>query len=368
MRRDLPPDVRARRERIRALSAQALDAFLPPDGGGPVGPDGARFGAAAAAILGDGLIETLTVKLDPAGTNLKEDKVKFDTVATMRRSPWAPEPSKLSSQMNVKIGPNEAGAAAAAIDGKLRFQTQTVPLVNYALAQYKIRAAEEANKTHDGPPTSEDVLKSRINAKLQTVDAILSIDEVADLMNQLAEIRLSFVNEEIEGLRAALAKAPDDEARKEASAALTAARVKRDRLLEVRSKTVRGKDGAAESISLKLAMLDLIPGADMKTFDVTLSNNEITATLVGDVYQYVELYPLAKPLLIGTLERIQAGDVQAVETMRRAINVYLSQGLKPLLPEAQGAELTPAPAPPAPAPPAAEAPAPAPQPEALPSP
>jgi hypothetical protein len=54
--------------------------------------------------------------------------------------------------------------------------------------------------------------------------------------------------------------------------------------------------------------------------------------------------------------------------MRRAINVYLSQGLKPLLPEAQGAELTPAPAPPAPAPPAAEAPAPAPQPEALPSP
>ncbi|HEY2838701.1 MAG TPA: hypothetical protein VGJ26_06120 [Pirellulales bacterium] len=351
-RRELPPEVRARRERLRAMGAQAIDAFLPPDGSGPAGADGARIGAAvrplAQAILGDGLIETLNIKIDPKGTNLREDRVKLDSVANLRQTPWADDPSKFASQVSVRVVAGEGGSPMAVVDGKFQFQTQTVPLMNFALAQYKQRSAEKAKEPADGPLTSEDVLSSRINAKLQTVDAIRSIDEVADLMNQFAEIRLSVVNEQIEELRAAMAMASDVASRKECEEALTAARIKRDRLLEVRSKTTRGKDGAAESIALKLAMLDLVPGADMQTFDVVLSDKEITATVVGNVYQYVDFYPLAKPVVIATLERIQAGDAQAVETVRRAINVFLSQGLKPLLPETQASEAVPAPGPPAP--------------------
>ena len=107
----------------------------------------------------------------------------------------------------------------------------------------------------------------------------------------------------------------------------------------------------------------------MKVFDVRLTDNEITATIVGNVYKYVEFYPLVKPVVIGTLERIQSGDPQAIETLRRAINVFLSQGLRQLLPDAQPAPGS-APQPGLTAPPAPRAPLapPAPRPEALPSP
>jgi|GEM_PF-5182748 len=371
----LPADraaVRAMRiDRLRAMGIQAVDAFLPPDGSGPAGAEGARIGAAVApiaqALLGEGMIEKLTVKIDPAGTNLREDRVKLDTVANLRQTPWAADPSKFAGQVSAKVVPTEAGPPVAAVDGKIQFQTQTLPLLNYALTQYKLRAGEAAQA--DSPQTQEELLQSRINAKLQTVDAIRSIDEVADLMNQIAAIRLQLVNEEIEGIREELANAIDDATRKPLETALTTVRVKRDKLLEVRSKTVRGPDGVAQSISLQLAQLDLFPGADLKVFDVRLTDTEITATVVGNVHRYVEFYPLAKPVLVGTLDRIQSGDPQAVETLRRTVNAFLSQGLRTLAP---GAEPTPAPegiAPPAPvSPDAAPLEAPAPADESLPTP
>ena len=109
----LPPDAvpadRAairtqRRERLRVIGAQALDAFLPPDGSGPAGVDGARIGAAvrplAQALLGDGMIETLKIKIDQAGTNLREDRVKLDTIADLRHTPWSDGQSKFASQLS----------------------------------------------------------------------------------------------------------------------------------------------------------------------------------------------------------------------------------------------------------------------------
>src|SRR5262249_30179630 len=143
-------------------------------------------------LLGGGRdIESLRIGFDPKGTNFAEDRLRLGIDAALRRTAWADAPSRLNATLGAQIAQNEAGGMVAVLDGRLRLQTSSVALANYALAQYKKRERSTADNTPPAPADAEplppatsadDIFGRLLDERLARIDRLESLDDVADLI------------------------------------------------------------------------------------------------------------------------------------------------------------------------------------------
>jgi hypothetical protein len=343
--RDLTDQQRAeRREKLRNIGGQVLGALLPPgDGVGPdaavpldIGKLNAGLGPIVAALLGGGEnIESLRIGFDPQGTNFAADRIRLGADAVMRRTAWADGPSRLNASLGAQITQADTGGLVALLDGRMRLQTQTVALANYALAQYKSRqqqnqaAAPQAPAPEGVAPlagTADDLFSQMLNERLARVDSLDSLDDVADLLTTISGLRLTAASQRIEQLRDAARSAPDDATRRDLEAQLAQVRAERDRLFDVRPRFGRGSDGRVHTIQLEMIGSELFAGAEMRALDFRMTENEVTIQAAGALTRWVELYPVVKPLVMNVLVRIQAGDPRAIDGVRPFIDGPINRG------------------------------------------
>ncbi len=341
-----PADFRAlRRERLRNLGSQVLGAVLPPDGSIPVPPglapppgaqpqlDLPRLNAAlnpiVSALLGGGdNVESLRVSFDPQGTNFAADKARLRLDASLRRTAWAEGPTVVNAVVGVQIAPDDTGRLAALLDGRMRLQTPTVALVNYAIAQYKSREKSESASAgvRNPPPLYDEIFSQMLDEKLARVERLESMDDVADLLTAISGLRLTALSQAIEQLRSESKAATDAATRQAIDAELAEVRSKRDRLFDVRPRITRDKQGQVQMIALDMIGSELFPGADMRQMNVEMTAREVNVQAAGSLTQWVELYPLMKPVMMSVLTRIQSGDPRALDAVRPFLDGLLGRG------------------------------------------
>ncbi|MBI2823197.1 MAG: hypothetical protein HYX69_00745 [Planctomycetia bacterium] len=321
-----------RRERLRELGGQVLDTVLPATGA----PDRAssldvgKLNTGLKALLeglfaGGGAIESLRLRFIPEGTNFAQDRIQVEASAALKHTAWADAPSRASATLAARLAQSDTGGSVAVIDGKIRLETQSIALANYALEQYKKRSATPA-KGDPAPPTADEIFQRRLDEKLATVERINSLDDVADLFTMISSVRLTSASERIESLRTELSAATDEASRKRLEAELATARIDRDKLFDVRPKIERGKDGVVRAVTVNMAGTELFDGGDVRGLDVRVTENDVTADLAITISRFIELYPAIKPLVVGVLERIQSGDPRALEALRPLIGGAIGRG------------------------------------------
>ncbi len=344
-------DLRAqRRERLRNLGGQVLNALATPDGAAtpgaaPVldlGKLNDALGPLATMLLGGGRdIESLKIGFDPQGTNFAEDRLRIAADAALRRTAWADAPSQFHGTLGVQVVPNDGGGMVAVIDTRIRLQTSTVALANYMVAQYKSRSRTEdtAPAPEQAPapagvenlPTvnetsADDLFQELLDERLARVDRLESLDDVADLLTAISGLRLTAADQRIAELRSRARSAASPDEKRELEGMLAQARAERDRLLDIRPRFNRGTDGAVKSIGLDMIGSEIFPGADMRQMECRISDNEVTLQATGALTRWIELYPVVKPLVMGILQRIQTGDPRALDMIRPFVDGPIGRG------------------------------------------
>jgi len=337
-------DLRAqRREKLRSLGGQVLNALAPPDAAAPgaapvldLGKLNDALGPLATMLLGGGRdIESLHVGFDPQGTNFAEDRLRLAADAVLRRTAWAEAPSRFHGTLGAQVVPNDTGGMVAVIDTRIRLQTPTVALANYLVNQYKSRARDADVAPSPGladaevvktPGSADDVFQQLLDERLAKVDRLESLDDVADLLTAISGLRLTAADQRIADLRSQARSAPDAEAKRELEATLAQARAERDRLLDVRPRFIRAADGAMKSIELDMIGSELFPGADMRQLECRITDSEVTLQASGALTRWIELYPVIKPLAMGVLQRIQNGDPRALDMVRPFVDGPIGRG------------------------------------------
>ncbi|HEY4310396.1 MAG TPA: hypothetical protein VGN12_13170 [Pirellulales bacterium] len=350
LRRPLTDAQRAeRRERLLNIGGQVLNAVVPPDPNAPgaaaaidIPKLNTAMGPLLTTLLGGGRdIESLRIGFDPEGTNFAEDHIRLSVDAALRRTNWAEVPSRLSGSLGAQVVQNDAGGLVAVVDGRFRLQTPVVALANYALAQYKQR---QSKKSDDAPPapagaqtpeyvfafatteTTDEIFGRLLDERLARIDHFETLDDVADLLTAISGLRLTAADLRIEQLRDQARAAKDPAVRDDLNSQLTETRAQRDKLFDVRPRISRRPNGAVEMIGLDMVGSEIYPGADMRQLECRIQENEITLQASGALTRWVEIYPLAKPLVMGVLQRIQNGDPRALDAVRPFIEGPLGRG------------------------------------------
>ncbi len=302
-----------------------LNTFVPPPPGHPArhrrsisGKLNGALGPLATALLGGGKdIESLKIGFDPQATNFAEDRLRLGIDASLRRTAWAETPSQINASLGAQVVQNDAGGLVAVLDGRLRMHTSAVALANYALVEYKKRAAERAVETPPAPvdavtpptgATTDEIFSQLLDERLARVERLESLDDVADLMTAISGLRLTAADQRIEQLRGQARAATDPAIRQDLSQQLAAARQQRDKLFDVRPRITRGSGGAVQTIAFDMIGSEIFPGADMRQMEFRVQENDIWIQASGALTRWVELYPVVKPLVMGVLQRVQNGD------------------------------------------------------------
>jgi len=334
-----------RRVRLRDFGGQLLDSLAgaPAVSGGAAGLDVGKVNGGLTALIkallvGDARIESIELDLDPAATDFSKDMAKLRGKVALRSSAWSDQPSRLALSLAARVEPGSVVQGSVVptrglLDGHVTAQTQTLALVNYALVQYKQKlAAEEksAEKSAASAPVDpndpDQKMQQRLNEKLARIDQLRSLDELADLLLYMSGLQLTAVNERIERLQAALdqpASAPaadhDGKARDELAAKLVEARRDRDRMLDVKPRIQRSADGRATTVTLIMERSEPLSGVQFERMELALTDQVIDISAVASLSRGLELYPLLKPVVLGTLQRLASGDVRAIEAVRMVV-------------------------------------------------
>ena len=169
-------------------------------------------------------------------------------------------------------------------------------------------------------------MKQRLNEKLARIDQLRSLDELADLLLYISGLQLTATNERIERLQtdvdraardsASRNSAADDKTRDELAAKLVEARRDRDRMLDVKPRIQRSADGRATSVTLIMERSEPLTGVQVERVQVAVTDEVIDITAVASLSRGLELYPLIKPVVLVTLQRLASGDGRAIEAVR----------------------------------------------------
>jgi hypothetical protein len=373
-----PPQRQQRREGLQNLGGQVFN--LLGGAGGQAAPaqplDIGRLNSAIPAMLGqlargDAAIESWGLYFDPSGSDLGQDRLAIVTDLALRQTAWSAETTRVHLEVRARADVRTPGAAKAAIDFRLILDTPAHAAADYAARQFQAKRC-------GSPPTvatgAQDYFIARFCEKLGRTPPLADFEELADLTQYIAALRFLAQNDEIDRLKSALASAATDQQRQALASELANQRVGRDRLAATKLQVVRDPYGRAQAITLALANVEVGSILFAQRVDVAIAPRNITLSGQAEVRKGVELYALAKPLIVLTLNRLAQRDpatvaqqqawLQSIWNRIRPILIGLAPpapvppaGPETLPPPAQPGQPTPAPAP-APAPRPAPLPAP----------
>jgi len=332
-------DRQQRRERALDFGGQLLDSLAgaPAVTGGAPGLDVGRVNGGLGALLkalvvGDARIESIDLELDPAATDFSKDTIKLQGNVALRSSAWSNQPSRMELALAARVEPGKLVQGnvlptRALLDGHVTVNTQTLALVNYALVRYKQKlAADQKSALKSGaseqvdPNDPDQKMQQRLNEKLARIEQIRSLDELADLLLYVSGLQLTATNERIERLQAAVdgapGAAPDDKTRDEMAAKLVEARRDRDRMLDIKPRIQRSADGRATSVTLIMERSEPLTGVQVERMQVAVTDQVIDIKALASLSRGLELYPIIKPVVLGTLQRLSTGDGRAIEAVR----------------------------------------------------
>lgn len=272
-------------------------------------------------------LEYLRLRLDPAQTNLARDTVHLVGGARLRSSAWSNDPTQVDLDLHASMQRREDGRPKGLLDGELRFQTDVVALANRAMARYAERLESRAKQgaVRERPANAEESFRLRMREKLAVTPPLANMDDVADLVLAISGFRLCEINDRITELKAQLVATPDQKARAGIEQQLAAARLERDRMLEVRPQVERDPSGQLVALKLSMDRSQVGDATRVERLNVDVAARQVSIRLVGSTMQGMELYALSKPFLLNTLSRIQARDPDTFQLGRGLFRNYLGQ-------------------------------------------
>ncbi len=288
---------------VEKLNA-AIDALL-----APLSPEG-------------GPIERIWFDLRADQTDFENDKLAASAGIALRRSPWSNDPSQLSIDLMTQVVTSEEGRREIRLRASIELDTAVLPLVNFALPRIRDKLAADDRQAAHG---ADAEFMAGLRDLLGTIESVESMDELADLFAHASALRLASWNSEVDRRRAALAAAPDDESRRLAAESLLQGRIERDRLFAARPHIMRDVYGAARELHVEIVDSEPAAGLRFDEVEAIVSVDGVRVTAAASVTKGVELYELTRPLVVGTLRRLQNGDAATVATMREAIERRLQQ-------------------------------------------
>jgi hypothetical protein len=334
------PERRAQRgERLRKLADRAgpLGQLLESLNGGDAGSnapalDISKVNEGIVALLEplldeEGGLEYLRLRFDPAETNLARDTVHLVGAARLRKSAWSNEPTQVDLDLHGTMQRRPDGRPVGVLDGGLRFQTDVIALANRAMTRFADRLGRRAQQgsVRDGQLTAEETFRLRMREKLAATPPLESMDDLIDLILSFSGLRLSSINDRIAELKSQIASAPDDKARLDLTTQLDAARNQRDQMLDLRPQIERGDAGQAVAMHLTMDRSRVDAATKIERLRVAVTDRQVSIELVGNSLQGMELYAIAKPLLMNTLTRIQARDPDTARLGRGMVRGYVQQ-------------------------------------------
>lgn len=316
----------ARRERLRRLGGQILDALAAPDGAAREGEpllDIAKLNLGMQkflASLGDrpgALLQSLQLSFDEQETNLAKDTVKLLASAVLDHSAWSPDPTKIQLGLHAHVERPE-GVPMALLEGQLSLATDVVPLANFAVARLRDRLARKEETAVDtvGLPTAKQVFRSRLYEKLARTAPLHTLDDLADFLSQVAALWMQSLNEEIDALSTAVNEASDPDARQEMAARLNDSRIQRDRMFDCRPRILRDDQGRAVTIVLTLERSQPASGLDIDHLELAVSPNDVSVAAAVHLSEGMQLYALVRPIVMRTLAQIQDNDADLLGAAR----------------------------------------------------
>jgi hypothetical protein len=333
------PDKRAQRgERLRKLADPAgplgqLFGSLTGDAGAKSPPlDIPRLNEGILALLEPLLdeergLEYLRLKFDPADTNLGRDTVHLVGAARLRHSAWSDEPTQIDLDLHGTMQRRDDGRPKGILDGQLRFQTDVVALANRAMTRFADRLDRRAQQgsVREGPLNADEAFRLRLREKLAATPPLQNMDDVVDLILSFSGLRLTAINDRVDELKAEVASTTDEKARANLVKQLDAARRQRDQMLDLRPQVERDKAGLAVAMRVALDRSQVDETTRVERLKVEITDKQISLDLLGNTLQGMELYAIAKPLLLNTLTRIQSRDPDTARLGRSMMRNYLGQ-------------------------------------------
>lgn len=337
-RRGTPQRRAQRGERLRRLAdpagplGQLLESLNGGEGGNAPALDMSKVNEGIVALLQplldeEGGLEYLRLRFDPAETNLARDTVHLIGAARLRKSAWSNQPTQVDLDLHGTMQRRPDGRPVGVLDGGLRFQTEVVALANRAMTRFADRLDRRAQQgsVRDGPLPAEEAFRQRMREKLASTPPLESMDDVIDLILSFSGLRLTSINDRISELKAEVASATDDKARADLTAQLDAARNQRDQMLDLRPQIDRDDVGRAVAMHLSMDRSRVDTATKVERLRVEITERTVTIELVGNTMQGMELYTIAKPLVLNTLTRIQARDPNTAQLGRGMVRGYLRQ-------------------------------------------
>lgn len=272
-------------------------------------------------------LEYLRLRLDPAETNLARDIVHLVGGARLRSSAWSNDPTQVDLDLRASMQRREDGRPKGLLDGELRFQTDVVALANRAMVRMADRMERRAKQgaVREGPLNAEETFRLRMREKLAATPPLANMDDVADLVLSISGLRLCEINDRIAELKPQLAATPDQKTRAGIEQQIAAARLERDRMLEVRPQVERDPGGQMVALRLSLDRSQIGDATHIERLNIHLAARQVSIRLVGSTLQGMELYALSKPFLLNTLSRVQARDPGTFQLGRGLFRGYLGQ-------------------------------------------
>ena len=87
-------------------------------------------------------------------------------------------------------------------------------------------------------------------------------------------------------------------------------------MLGVKPRIERSADGHATSVTLIMERAEPLVGAQVERMELAVTDRVIDISLLASLSRGLELYPLVKPVIVATLQRLQTGDGRAIEAVR----------------------------------------------------
>lgn len=324
-----------RRERMREFGAQAIglltDQLLAADGKPKL--DFARINEVLASLLptvlsGDTRLESLRLEFDPAHTDLSKDMLRLTADASLRRTAWSLESTTLHAELGAAADLAAPGGARADADARIVLRTAVVPLADFGLQRLK----SQSSPSSTGPDAVPNV-QQQIREYLRQVDQIASLDDAFDVYQHCSSLLFRDANEQVDRLKRQLRSVEDEPTRQRLAAELSSARLQRDRATNVRTRVVRDSAGHVERFSITLAPPEgaanptgtAIGPVTLEGLEVVVAEREVSLAIAGRITKGVEVYALLKPMIFGTLERIQARDPVTLDAQRALFRKVLDR-------------------------------------------
>ncbi|MBI3465489.1 MAG: hypothetical protein HY000_20905 [Planctomycetes bacterium] len=326
-------------ERLRQFGGRFLDGLANPTPGQGqglgAGVDVGRLNEGVEELVEpivtrDPALDSLRLYFDPQETNLAQDRIALMAVVGLNHTAWSPQPSNLEVQLRGRVEPTAGGPLQASASGRLMGTTDVLALSNYAVPRLRERMRSQVR-----PGAPDEEIKLRMLRRLEQTGPIRSLDELADLITSMASLNFLAKTEEIDRVRNELARVTDPLAQRDLEGRLDELRFERDALLAIRPTIVRAPNGDAAQIVIKLGDIRGSQAAYIDALEVMIAHNQVTIAGQAGVGQGVELYMLAKPLVIGTLARIQSRDPRTLEFQRGMVDGWWRQGRSAVVGEGQ---------------------------------